>query len=83
MLFVCCVYVLQLSMATVALLQDGVIYGGSSRLNVWCALLTLINCGTLLLMQNKNGRILMNYANFVEICQEICNKDSKCGWWII
>jgi hypothetical protein len=60
MLFVCCVYVLQVSMAMVALLQDGVAFVGLSRLNVWCALLMLIKCGTLLLMENKNGRILIN-----------------------
>jgi hypothetical protein len=48
MLFVCCVYVLQLSMAMVALLQFGVAFVGLSRLNVWCALLMLINCRTLL-----------------------------------
>jgi hypothetical protein len=60
MLFVCCVYVLQVSMAMVALLQDGVAFVGLSRLNVWCGLLMLINCGTSLLMENKNGRILIN-----------------------
>jgi hypothetical protein len=60
MLFVCCVYVLQDSMAMVALLQDAVAYVGMSRLNVWCALLTLIDCGTFLLVENKNGRILIN-----------------------
>jgi hypothetical protein len=47
-------------MAMVALLQDDVAYVGLSRLNVWCALLMLMNCGTLLLMENKNGRMLTN-----------------------
>jgi hypothetical protein len=58
MLFVCCVYDLQVSMAMLALLQDGVAFVGLSRLHVWCALFMLINCGTLLLMENKNGRML-------------------------
>jgi len=60
MMFVCCVYVLQVSMAMVVLLQDGVAFVGLSRLNVWCALFMLINCGTLLLMENKSGRMLIN-----------------------
>jgi hypothetical protein len=60
MLFVRCVYVLQVSMAMVALLQGRVAFVGLSRRNVWRALLMLINCGTLLLMENKNGRILIN-----------------------
>jgi hypothetical protein len=59
-MFVCCVYISQVSMAMVAFLQDSVAYVGLSTLNVWCALLTRINCGTLLLMENKNGKILIN-----------------------
>jgi hypothetical protein len=59
-MFVCCVYVLQVSMAVVALLHDGVAFVGLSRINLWCALLMLIYCGTLLLMENKNGRMLIN-----------------------
>jgi hypothetical protein len=58
--FVGCVYVLQVSMAMVALLQDGVAFVGLSTLNVWCALLMLINSATSLLMENKNGRLLIN-----------------------
>jgi hypothetical protein len=35
-------------MGMVALLQHDVAFVGLSRVNVWCALLMLINCGTLL-----------------------------------
>jgi hypothetical protein len=60
MLFACCVYVSQVSMAMVTLLHDAVAFVGLSRLNVWCALLMLINCRTLLLMEDQTGRILIN-----------------------
>lgn len=54
-LFVC-VYVFQVSMTMVALLNGDMAFVGLSRPCVWCAWLILISCETLLLMKNENEK---------------------------
>jgi hypothetical protein len=69
-LFVC-VYVLRVSMTRVTLLSGDAAFVGLSRPCVWCAWLIFISCGTLLLMENENEKMVIGQADSSETRWEI------------